>query len=249
MGKIKAVTRDIIAGRFGPKQETKSDITQSFVRHGLTEGEIMDESLLQILAGSDTSATILRSGFIQIISNPRIYKRLQAECDSANVPLADIISDNRSLELPYLNACIKESLRFHPAATGLMPRVVPPEGDTFNGMYLPGGTEIGFCAWNVYRKNPVYGADADFFRPERWLEADAEQLAKMEKSFELIFGYGRNRCMGEKIANIELRKIFFELVRRYDISFLDPTKPLESDRNYGLWIQVSFMASVHIPSC
>ncbi|RVX68754.1 hypothetical protein B0A52_07640 [Exophiala mesophila] len=190
MGKIKAVTRDIIARRFGPEKETKQDITQSFIKHGLTEAEIGDESLLQILAGSDTSATILRSGFIHIISTPRIYNRLQAECVNAGVPLTEIISNTRALDLPYLNAVVKEALRYHPAATGLMPRKVGPQGDMHKGMYLPPGTEIGFCAWNVYRKNTVYGADADVFRPERWLEADEETLARMEKSHELVFGYG-----------------------------------------------------------
>ena len=143
MGKIKAVTRDIIARRFGPGKEIKHDMTQSFINHGLTQAEIGDEALLQILAGSDTSATIIRSGFIQIISNPRVYNSLQAECDAAGVPLADIISNNRALELPYLNACVKEALRYHPAGTGLMPRRVGPEGDTHNGMYFPPGTEIG----------------------------------------------------------------------------------------------------------
>lgn len=238
MGKIKAVTRDIIARRFGPEKETKQDITQSFIKHGLTEAEIGDESLLQILAGSDTSATILRSGFIHIISTPRIYNRLQAECVGAGVPLTEVISNTRAVELPYLNAVVKEALRYHPAATGLMPRKVGPQGDTHNGMYLPPGTEIGFCAWNVYRKNTeAYGADADVFRPERWLEADEETLARMEKSHELVFGYGKYRCMGEKMARIELLKTVFELIRRFDFSFIDPTRPMESDTNYGLWIQ------------
>ncbi|KAJ9614034.1 hypothetical protein H2200_002170 [Cladophialophora chaetospira] len=237
MGAIKAVTRDLISRRFGPEKETKTDMTQSFIKHGLSQGEIGDESLLQILAGSDTTATIIRSGFIYIITNPQIYTKLQAECDASGVPLDDIISNARALELPYLNACVKESLRYHPAATGLMPRKVGPEGDTHNGMFFPPGTEIGFCAWMVYRHNPVYGEDASVFRPERWTEATAEHLATMEKAHELVFGYGRYKCMGEKIARIELLKTFFELMRRFHFSFLDPTRPLEKDLNYGLFIQ------------
>ena len=147
MGRIKAVTRDIIDRRFGPEKEVKHDITQSFIKHGLTQGEICDESLLQILAGSDTSATIIRSGFISVISNPQIHKRLQTECDASGVPLTEIISNARAQELPYLNACVKEALRYHPAATGLMPKKVGPQGDTHNGMYFPPGTEIGFASW------------------------------------------------------------------------------------------------------
>lgn len=191
MGAIKAVTRDLISRRFGPEKETKTDMTQSFIKHGLTQAEIGDESLLQILAGSDTSATIIRSGFIYIISNPQIYNKLQAECDGSGVPLTEIIANARALELAYLNACVKESLRYHPAATGLMPRKVGPQGDTHNGMVFPPGTEIGFCSWNVYVLNPVYGEDAAVFRPERWTEATPDQLAAMEKSHELVFGHGK----------------------------------------------------------
>lgn len=237
MGRIKAVTRELIARRFGEDKELKQDMTQSFIKHGLSQEEIQDESLLQVLAGSDTTASIIRSGFIFIVANPQVYTRLQAECDASGVPLTEIISNSRAVELPYLNACVKETLRFHPAGTGLMPRKVGPEGDTHNGMYFPPGTEIGLCAWNVFRKNPVYGLDADIFRPERWTEASPEQLSTMERSHELVFGYGKYRCMGEKIAKIELLKTFFELIRRFNFSFLDSLRPLEKNFNYGLFVQ------------
>lgn len=38
---------------------------------------------------------------------------------------------------------MKEGLGLWPPVTGLFPKVVPPEGDTFNGVFLPGGIEIG----------------------------------------------------------------------------------------------------------
>lgn len=192
------------------------------------------------LAGSDTTATILRTGFLQVMANPRIYARLQAECQEAGVTLSTIIPNARALELPYLQACTKEALRHNPAATGLLPRIVGPQGDTINGVYLPPGTEVGFCAWNVHRMNTsAYGQDAAIFRPERWLEASPEALARMEKSFELVFGYGRFRCMGEHIARIELNKMFFEMFRRFDWSLVDPLKPLEKNMNYGLFVSMT----------
>lgn len=154
------------------------------------------------------------------------------------MPISSIIPNARALELPYLQAVVKEALRHHPAATGLLPRVVGPNGDTHKGVYLPAGTTVGFCAWNISRNNTAaYGADASIFRPERWLEADPERLAKMEEALWLVFGYGRFRCMGETIAKIELNKMFFEMFRRFDWSLIDPTRPLEKNMNYGLFIQ------------
>ena len=61
-----------------------------------------------------------------------------------NGSISSPIQDSEARELPYLQACIKEGLRFFPPVTGLFDMVVPPEGDTFNGVFLPGGTEIGY---------------------------------------------------------------------------------------------------------
>jgi len=112
------------------------------------------------LAGSDTTATTLRTGLLSVITNPQIYTRLQSECLSADIPLSSIIPNACALQLPYLQACIKEALRHYPPATGLLPRVVGPKGDTHNGIYLPPGTEVGFCAWNLNPNNTsAYGED------------------------------------------------------------------------------------------
>ena len=135
-------------------------------------------------------------------------------------------------------ACIKEALRHNPASTGLLPRVVGREGDYHNGVYLPPGTEIALCAWNLHRLNTtIYGPDAAIFRPERWLEASPERLAVMDDAHHLVFGYGRFKCMGENIARIELNKVFFELFRRFDWALCDPMRPMEKSNNYGLFVQ------------
>jgi cytochrome P450 len=247
MGKVKAVTAELVSRRFGDKKEVRQDMTQSFISHGLTQGEIADESLLQILAGSDTSATILRAMFISLIGSPQAYTRLQDACIAAEVPLSEIITNAQALEIPYLVACVREGLRHHPAATGLLPRVTGPLGEHHPGMpYIPPNTEVGICAWNMHRHNTaVYGEDAGMFRPERWLENSSEKLRDMEKAQDLVFGFGRYRCMGERIAKVELHKTLFELFRRFDWAFVDSMKPLEKNMNYGLfqqkgmWVRVS----------
>lgn len=238
MGKMKGIARDLISRRFGDNKEVRQDMTGSFIAHGMSQAEIADESMLQVLAGSDTTATTMRSGLASIISNPQIYARLKAECIGAGVPTSSVIPHARALELPYLQACVKEALRHNPAATGLMPKVSPAEGDTHNGVYIPPGVEIGVCMWNLHRKNKaIFGEDAALFRPERWLEASPEQLSGMEKNQELVFGYGRFRCMGERIAKVEIIKTVFELIRRYEWSFVDPTRVWEKSTNYGIFIQ------------
>jgi cytochrome P450 len=94
---------------------------------------------------------------------------------------------------------------------GISPKAVPVGGDYLNGIFVPEGTEIGYCAWGVHHSKRVFGEDADIFRPERWLEAQGEELRKIQSSWELVFHYGRWQCPGKNVAMIELNKVFVEV--------------------------------------
>ena len=248
MGAVKGVAHKIIAQRLQETRDQKriqrKDMLQSMINHGLTEGEIADDFLLQILAGSDTSGVILRSALIYIVSNPRVYNRLKSEVMSTDIPLDSIISHAHAQQLSYLTAVIKETLRYYPINTGLSPKTVGPDGDVYNGLALPPGTEIGVSAWALYRHNPAYGEDCGHYRPERWLEAGPKQLARMEREHDLVFASGRFRCLGERIARMELSKCLFEMIRRFDFAFLDPLKLLEKEENHGLWLQRGLWARI-----
>ena len=80
-----------------------------------------------------------------LITTPRVLWRLRREIDEAvnNGCVSDPIQDSEARALPYLQACVKEGLRLFPPAAGLLKKVVPPEGDSLNGVFVPGGTEIG----------------------------------------------------------------------------------------------------------
>jgi cytochrome P450 len=175
---------------------------------------------------------------LHLMTTPHAYLKLQHECRDTNIPLDSIISHSRALSLPYLQAVIREGLRIYPAATGLTPKIAPPEGDTLeDGTYIPAGTQVGIASWLIYHNPAVYGSDAEIFRPERWIESGEAQVAEMKRSLELLFGYGRFKCLGQNVAMMELPKVIFELVRRFDWSLEDPFRPLERNRCYGLFMQ------------
>ncbi|KAF6218508.1 hypothetical protein HO133_005857 [Letharia lupina] len=75
----------------------------------------------------------------------KVLWRLKAEIDEAvdNGSISSPTQDSEARPLLYLQACMKEGLRLWPPVTGLFPKVVPPEGETSNGVFLPGGIEIG----------------------------------------------------------------------------------------------------------
>lgn len=87
LGKVTAVTRDMVFRRFGEEKEVRQDMVQSFLNHGLTQVEIANETLFQMIAGSDTSGSILRAPFLSIISNAHVYSRLQKACTAIDVPV------------------------------------------------------------------------------------------------------------------------------------------------------------------
>ena len=185
----------------------------SFIRHGLSEEEAAGEALLQIVAGSDTSAGTIRAVMLNVLTNPHIYKRLQDEID-AHVKLgvaSSPITDAEARSMPYLQAVIKEGLRILPPASGAMFKQVPPGGDVIDGKYLPGGTQIGNSPLGIQRMKSIYGPDADHFRPERWIEASLEKAAEMTSTVDLIFHYGKWQCIGKSVALMEFNKVFVEV--------------------------------------
>ena len=152
---------------------------------------------------------------LHVVTNPSIYNKLVDEILTAvrEHDLPSPVPDAAAKKLPYLQAVIKEGLRIWPPITGLMSKIVPPEGDNFRGMNLPAGTVIGYSAFGLSRNKEVWGEDADFFRPERWLEGTKDEIRAKEAAVDLVFGHGKWLCLGKNVAYIELNKVIFEVSR------------------------------------
>ena len=216
----------------------KSDMLASFMRHGLSGDELRSEALEQIIAGSDTTAAAIRGTLLHIITNPRVYRKLQREIDDAVVrgdaPVSilststtgqgvdvGLITAAQAAKLPYLQAVIRESLRVLTPVSNIFARDVPKEGDTVivdgERVFIPGGDGvcIGYSAYAMHRSEKIYGKDAQAFRPERWLETGSEfdpaRMARMIRTNDLVFGHGHFRCLGRPVAQIELGKTVFEV--------------------------------------
>lgn len=111
---------------------------------------------------------------------------------------------------------VYEGLRIRAATAGPFPKVVPPEGDTIKGQFIPGGTMVAMNISSLLRSREIFGNEPELYRPERWLEADDEKRVNMEREVEMTFGSGRWMCAGKPIAFMELYKAFFEVSMRPD---------------------------------
>jgi len=143
------------------------------------------------------------------VTNTKVQATLLRELSSAAI--SSPIRDAEARKLPYLQAVIKEGLRIFPPVAALFLKDVPAGGDTINDIFVPGGTAIGSSPFGLMRNTKVWGEDASLFRPERWLEGDAEEIQKKESNLDLVFGYGKYQCLGKNIARMELNKIFVEV--------------------------------------
>jgi cytochrome P450 len=121
--------------------------------------------------------------FKNLIDHPESLKRLRQELDDAAAEgrLSEIVTWKESRRLPYLEACFKETGRIHPPFGLQLERIVPSGGMELSGQHIPAGTIVGMNAWAVHRDTDVFGADADCWRPERWLEGDEETRSRMER--------------------------------------------------------------------
>lgn len=166
------------------------------------------------MVGTDSTATAVRTIFYYILTSPRVYACLQSELDAALPNISrPVISNAEAQTLSYLQACITEGLRVWPPVASLIYKLVPPEGDTWEGKSTSGGTNIGYSAWALHHSRDLYGEDADIFRPDRWLEVEVggEKWKEMQRTVELVFGYSKYGCLRKTIAMIELNKVFAEV--------------------------------------
>lgn len=201
--------------------DERSDMLASFIRHGLNGDELRSEAVEQVVAGSDTTSSAINGVFLHLTANPRVQRKLQREIDEAvrsgdsYLSTTGVISHERAKQLPYLQAVIRESNRVRPPVVNIFSKDVPRGGDTVTvdgqSVFIPGGTCIGYSAGAMHRDKALYGDDAQSFRPERWFEKDAEKLAAMTRTNDLIFGDGKWQCLGRPVAMMELPKIIFEV--------------------------------------
>ncbi len=213
-GKIIGIAQTAVAQRYGAGAKVKRDMLGHFVSKGLTQQQAEVESHLQIMAGSDSTSSALRVILMLLLGSPTAYTKLNAEIESAiesgqiSYP---VVTSAETQQMPYLQAVIWEGLRLWPPLFGLQAKMSPPGGETVNGTFYPEGTEIAICSAAVGRKKAIFGPDADIFRPERWIDADATTRDRYMKCAEIIFGAGRFVCLGKTIAMMELGKAVVEV--------------------------------------
>ena len=184
----------------------KDDTYQSrLLAAGISRAETIAQTVAVTFAGTDSTAVNLATLIFHLVQNPSVRKRLERELEGYKM---DPSWDPQTL--PYLRAVIREGMRLAVANPARLSRIVPPGGFDVDGTHLPPGTSVGFAAY-VLHHNPELFPEPFAFRPERWLDDDAqtedgkvnERAERQKREMErdtFPFGVGSRMCIARNLA-------------------------------------------------
>ena len=135
---------------------------------------IRSELLNILLAGRDTTASLLTNLWFTLSKRPDLWSKLQAEVATLDGEQADF---EQLKNMKFLKALLNESLRLYPVVPANSREAVEdttlPLGGGPDGaapMFIPKGHVVSWSVYAMHRRKDYYGEDAEDFRPERWLD-------------------------------------------------------------------------------
>ncbi|VAH36664.1 unnamed protein product [Triticum turgidum subsp. durum] len=158
--------------------------------------------ILDVFAGgSESPITTLQWAMTELMQNPSVMSRAQAEVRGAFAGQMKVTEEGLA-NLSYLQCIIKETLRLHAPTPLLLPRECQEQCNIL-GYDVPKGAIVLVNAWAISR-DPEYWEEPEAFIPDRFMGSKVNYNGN---NFEFVpFGAGRRICPGVLfgIANIEL---------------------------------------------
>jgi len=193
--------------------------------------ELVAECTTYLNAGNDTTQISLTNTMFELASHPekqqRLYEILIASLPEHSRPLA---SYSELCQIPYLRACIDETLRLLPPVRFGLPRRTIAGGATISGHYIPAGVTVSSSVYTLHRDGSLFDSPLDW-KPERWLP-DNDEVSTAErqnlKDYVLPFTLGGRACIGRNLAYMELSICLAAMVMTFEWT-ISP----ESQRSFG----------------
>ncbi|KAI8966684.1 cytochrome P450 [Daldinia sp. FL1419] len=212
---------DLIEGLVKKRDELKMDFKT-----------LVGNANLLIIAGSETTATLLTGATYLLTTHPDQLAKVSQEVRST-FNNSDEITLTSVSRLPYMLACLNESLRQYPPVTSDLPRVVPEGGATIAGRFLPQGTIVSIFQWAV-NYDPRFWKNPNKFAPERWM-GDPEYKDDQQDAMQ-PFSTGPRNCIGRNLAYAEMRLILAKILYNFDMKLDEESLGWAVDqRSFSVW--------------
>ncbi|EGE03825.1 hypothetical protein TEQG_02858 [Trichophyton equinum CBS 127.97] len=244
---MKKVAGDLVADRKANPND-KKDLLNAMLKgkdartgEQMTEESIINNMITFLIAGHETTSGLLSFLFYYLLKHPSAYQAAQRQVDEV-VGRGPITVEHMS-KLPYIEACMRETLRLSPSAIAIQmqPRPDGQEDPIYigQGKYeIKKGQAIVCVIPQVHRDPTVYGDDANLFRPERMLD---EPFAKLPKNSWKPFGNGVRGCIGRPFAWQETILTTAMLLQNFNLRFDDPSHQLQIKQTLTIKPKAFFM--------
>ncbi|KAI0293124.1 cytochrome P450 [Russula brevipes] len=199
-GRVEKVIIDMTKGSERPS--VCSSLIKNSDRNKLSNHEIAWLLGSLFTAGAETPSITLSWWTLAMIAYPNIQQRAQDELD-AIVGRSRMPTFADAPNLPYIQALVKETLRWRPTGPLGVP-LTAAEDDWYEGMFIPKGTICIPNLWQCNHDPTSYGDDAESFNPERFLDENSRLIpgpVETRDDGHCTYGFGRRACVGKYAAN------------------------------------------------
>ena len=161
-----------------------------------------------LAAGSSTTSHTAAFAAFLLTRHPSAQARLHTELRTA-FPDPSTIDLRATVDLPYLDGVIRETMRMYPMIPGPLERHLG-KGAHMHNLPVPRGIIASAAAYNQGRLSHIYPQPHEW-KPERWLDA----TERMKLNW-IPFGHGSRACPGSNLAMTELKYMIGKIFRLFE---------------------------------
>uniref|UniRef100_A0A0E0M1R3 Reverse transcriptase zinc-binding domain-containing protein n=1 Tax=Oryza punctata TaxID=4537 RepID=A0A0E0M1R3_ORYPU len=159
-----------------------------------------------IAGGTESASVTVEWAIAELLRKPEVFAKATEELDRV-VGRGRWVTEEDIPSLPYIDAIMKETMRMHPVAPMLAPRL-SREDTSVDGYDIPAGTRVLVSVWSIGRDPKLWDAPEEFM-PERFV---GSKIDVKGQDFELLpFGSGRRMCpgysLGLKVIQVSLANL------------------------------------------
>lgn len=184
-----------------------------------------------LTGGTESSAVTVEWAIAELLKKPEIFKTATEELDQV-IGRDRWVEENDMLNLPYIRAIAKETMRLHPVAPLLAPRKAI-EDCKVDGYDIPKDTCVMVNVRTIGRDPQLWDKPEEFC-PERFI---GKEMDVKGNNLELLpFGAGRRMCPGYSLGQKIIESSLANLLHGFNWKLPDKMKEedLEMEEIYGL---------------
>ncbi|WP_254010952.1 cytochrome P450 [Limnofasciculus baicalensis] len=185
----------------------------------LTDVEILDNLLLLLSTGNESTTAAICWSWYCVYRNPEIQEKLLQEIENSG----DCSEPISLYRLPYLTAVCNETLRMYPITMFILPRGIKTPTE-IGGYELQPGNIVSISNYLLHRQENLY-PEPNKFKPERFID-------RQFSAYEFMpFGGGIRSCIGDELALYLMNLILATIVFNYQFKLADNQSVKPQSRN------------------